>query len=428
MPTRLPEGLTLAGITAREDPRDALLISAKHYDTTDIPDSSTTNNTNSSAAQVDLPVSSCRYKSLASLPPGAVVGTSSLRREAMIRRLYPHLTVATIRGNLNTRLRKLDQGVTPEGVGAAASGPSATAVAAAAAAASDIEGAVTSPATVAATGSSNGNTSSNATHGSSAQPSLHYDALVLAAAGVKRMGWGRRIVALLSPSDQPHAAGQGALGLECRADDGEVLALCRAITHVPSAIACLAERAFLNRLQGGCQAPIAVQSVWDWQGEGHWQAKHEAEQKQQQQEGGGGPLTAEDASPYPAVGTLTLRGTVTSVDGSAEVAAVCSDVFELAGGVAGAAKSVGVRRPAAAVSTSSSSSVPAPVAVASGPGDFPWCPRLSVHQWEGMHASATLLGAAVARKSVSAGADAILGPLTAPRAATYGAAEQPLDR
>jgi porphobilinogen deaminase len=417
MPTRLPEGLVLAGVTAREDPRDALLVSARHYASSSRSDDGSPASAAAAtvAAAADLAPARCAYTSLASLPPGAVVGTSSLRREAALRRLYPHLVVSTIRGNLNTRLRKLDAGVEPEGPGgAASSGTSTPAVAAAVAAASDVSALPGTPTSTPAAA-----TSGHEQTLPPAQAATHYDALVLAAAGVKRMGWGGRIVSFLDPADTPHAVGQGALGIEVRADDAEVVALARAVTHVPSAAACLAERAFLNRLQGGCQVPIAVHAVWDWWadrgGADYWAVRHAAEAAAATATTAapGAAFTADDASPYPSSGTLTLTGTVTAIDGSAEVTAVGSQPLLLPGGTP----------------SSSSASAPAPAAPPSADTrDFPWCARLSAAQWEALVSSAAELGAAVARKGVAAGADAILGPLTAPRAITYGAAEQPADR
>ena len=128
VPMEMPHGFALACITAREDPRDALV--------------------------------SNRYAGSRELPKGAVVGTSSLRREAQLRERYPHLTIEPLRGNVNTRLRKLDEG--------------------------------------------------------------HYDAIILAAAGLKRLGFGSRIAALLEPDDSLPAPGQGALALECRSDRANI--------------------------------------------------------------------------------------------------------------------------------------------------------------------------------------------------------------
>lgn len=172
LPTRLPEGLILGCITERVDPADALVVHAKHKD-----------------------------KKLETLPEGAVIGTSSLRRLAQLRYHYPHLTFKDIRGNLNTRLQKLDDG--------------------------------------------------------------EYDALILAYAGLERLGMGDRIHQVIPAEISLHAVGQGALGIECRADDPEVLAVIKALEHQPSADRCTAERAFLRELEGGCQVPIGVNTQLD---------------------------------------------------------------------------------------------------------------------------------------------------------------------
>ncbi|HEY9727013.1 MAG TPA: hydroxymethylbilane synthase [Chroococcales cyanobacterium] len=167
LPTRLPEGLVLGCVTEREDPADALVVHEKHKD-----------------------------KQIDTLPEGTVIGTSSLRRLAQLRYHFPHLTFKDVRGNLNTRLGKLDAG--------------------------------------------------------------EYDALILAVAGLQRLGMSDRIHQALPPEVSLHAVGQGALGIECRGDDTEVLELLKAIEHVPTAERCYAERSFLRRLEGGCQVPIGV--------------------------------------------------------------------------------------------------------------------------------------------------------------------------
>ncbi len=167
LPTNLPEGLILGVVTEREDPADALVVHQKHKD-----------------------------KQIDTLPAGAVVGTSSLRRLAQLRHHFPHLTFKDIRGNLNTRLAKLDAG--------------------------------------------------------------EYDAIILAVAGLQRLGMGDRIHQVLPAEVSLHAVGQGALGIECRADDTEVLSLIKAIEHAPTRDRTLAERAFLRSLEGGCQVPIGV--------------------------------------------------------------------------------------------------------------------------------------------------------------------------
>lgn len=170
LPTRLPEGLMLGCITRRENPADALVVHPKHQD-----------------------------KQLETLPEGAVIGTSSLRRLAQLRHHFPHLTFKDIRGNLNTRLRKLDDG--------------------------------------------------------------EYDAIILAVAGLERLGMGDRIHQHLPPEISLHAVGQGALGIECRAGDTEILNLIKTLEDDDTACRCLAERAFLRELEGGCQVPIGVNTV-----------------------------------------------------------------------------------------------------------------------------------------------------------------------
>jgi hydroxymethylbilane synthase len=177
LPTNLPEGLILGCITEREDPADALVLHEKH-----------------------------RQRSLATLPEGAVVGTSSLRRLAQLRHHFPHLTFKDVRGNVITRLEKLDAG--------------------------------------------------------------EFDCLILAAAGLGRLGLGDRIHELIDPSISLHAVGQGALGIECRQGDAAVLERIKVLEHRPTARRCLAERAFLRTLEGGCQVPIGVNSRLDGDGDG----------------------------------------------------------------------------------------------------------------------------------------------------------------
>jgi hydroxymethylbilane synthase len=172
LPTNLPEGLMLGCITEREDPADALVVHEKHTD-----------------------------KSLATLPEGSVVGTSSLRRLAQLRHHFPHLVFKDVRGNVITRLEKLDAG--------------------------------------------------------------EYDCLILAAAGLGRLGLGERIHELIDPSISLHAVGQGALGIECRDGDAAVLEQIKVLEHIPTARRCLAERAFLRELEGGCQVPIGVNTRFD---------------------------------------------------------------------------------------------------------------------------------------------------------------------
>lgn len=167
LPTNLPEGLTLAAITERENPADAVVFHQQH-----------------------------KEHSLEALPAGAVIGTSSLRRLAQLRYKFPHFAFKDVRGNLNTRMAKLDAG--------------------------------------------------------------EYDALILAVAGLERLEMNDRIHQILSPEISLHAVGQGALGIECRADDSEVITILKAIEHPQTRDRCLAERAFLRDLEGGCQVPIGV--------------------------------------------------------------------------------------------------------------------------------------------------------------------------
>ncbi len=164
VPMEFPEGLGLAVICEREDPRDAFV--------------------------------SNRYMHLDELPAGAVVGTSSLRRQSQILAARPDLEIAFLRGNVNTRLAKLDAG--------------------------------------------------------------EFDAIVLAAAGLKRLGFDERIASLLSPEQCLPAGGQGAVGIEIRSDDAATRALLEPLHHEPTAWCVMAERAMNHRLEGGCQVPIGA--------------------------------------------------------------------------------------------------------------------------------------------------------------------------
>ncbi|MGK7918293.1 MAG: hydroxymethylbilane synthase [Prochloraceae cyanobacterium] len=167
LPTNLPEGLTLGCVTERVNPADALVVHPKHQD-----------------------------KQIDTLPEGAVIGTSSLRRLAQLRYHFPHLTFKDVRGNVNTRLAKLD--------------------------------------------------------------AEEYDAIILAVAGLQRLGMGDRVHQIIPSEISLHAVGQGALGIECRQDDTEVLELIKALEHPATRDRCYAERAFLRELEGGCQVPIGV--------------------------------------------------------------------------------------------------------------------------------------------------------------------------
>jgi hydroxymethylbilane synthase len=172
LPTNLPEGLMLGCVTEREDPADALVVHEK-----------------------------CKQYQLETLPAGSVIGTSSLRRLAQLRHHYPHLSFKDVRGNLNTRLAKLDDG--------------------------------------------------------------EYDALILAYAGLHRLGFADRIHQSIPATISLHAVGQGALGIECRDGDAATLKVIKALEHPPTAQRCHAERAFLRELEGGCQVPIGVNTTID---------------------------------------------------------------------------------------------------------------------------------------------------------------------
>ncbi|KAL0092732.1 porphobilinogen deaminase [Phycomyces blakesleeanus] len=171
LPTVLPPGMHLGAVTKRENPHDAMVISKKHKEHT-----------------------------LATLPKGSVVGTSSLRRVAQLKRRYPLLIFKDIRGNINTRLMKLD--------------------------------------------SANG----------------EFDAIILAVAGLRRLGMGDRITQIIGPSDSLHAVSQGALGIECREDDVECRQLLEKLNHDQTRIMCLSERSLMRTLEGGCTVPIGVNS------------------------------------------------------------------------------------------------------------------------------------------------------------------------
>ncbi|KAK4546351.1 hypothetical protein LTR36_002028 [Oleoguttula mirabilis] len=177
MPTQLPVDLILGCVTKREDPRDALVIK---------------------------PTLAGKYKSLAELPEGSVIGTSSLRRTAQLKRHYPHLSYADVRGNIGTRLAKLDN---PDG---------------------------------------------------------EYSAIVIAVAGLERLGLGKRITTFLSKNNggMLHAVGQGALGIESRKDDTRVAELLAKIGCERTTRAALAERSLMRTLEGGCSVPIGVETEW----------------------------------------------------------------------------------------------------------------------------------------------------------------------
>jgi hydroxymethylbilane synthase len=163
VPVEFPEGLHLSAILQREDPSDAFV--------------------------------SNQYASFADLPTNARIGTSSLRRQCQIKELYPDAEIISLRGNVNTRLAKLDAG--------------------------------------------------------------DYDAIILASAGLKRLGMSQRITQCLDTSVSLPACGQGAIGIECRADDSEINELISSLHDDSTGLCVRAERAMNARLNGGCQVPIA---------------------------------------------------------------------------------------------------------------------------------------------------------------------------
>ena len=171
VPTEFPADLHLAVICKREDPRDAFI------------------------ARSTAPAA----KSFKELPQGATVGTSSLRRACQLLSIRPDLRIKQLRGNLETRFRKLDEG--------------------------------------------------------------QFDAIILAAAGVKRLGWEQRITGVIGPETSLPAIGQGAIGIECRITDKFINDLIAPLNHAETALCVRAERALLKRLQGGCQVPIAAYAV-----------------------------------------------------------------------------------------------------------------------------------------------------------------------
>ena len=172
VPMELPDGFLLACVLEREDPRDAFV--------------------------------SPRYASLDALPQGAVVGTSSLRRMVLLRAMRPDLRIEPLRGNLDTRLRKLDEG--------------------------------------------------------------QYDAIVLAAAGLKRLGLESRIRTAFEPDAMLPAAGQGALGIEVRADRADLVELLTALTHRSDWLATAAERTVSRVMGGSCSMPLAAHARWQADG------------------------------------------------------------------------------------------------------------------------------------------------------------------
>ncbi len=169
VPMDLPEGFALACVMEREDPRDAFV--------------------------------SNNFANLAALPLGATVGTSSLRRVVLLKALRPDVKIVPLRGNLDTRLRKLDEG--------------------------------------------------------------QFDAIILAAAGLKRLGLAQRIRAVFETTEMLPAAGQGALGIEIKADRADLVTALAPLANLPTWMAVSAERAVSRAMGGSCSMPLAAHAVWD---------------------------------------------------------------------------------------------------------------------------------------------------------------------
>ncbi|KAH8878717.1 porphobilinogen deaminase [Thozetella sp. PMI_491] len=172
MPTSLPEGCTIGAVAAREDPRDVAIFKDQQ-----------------------------KHSKLADLPAGSIVGTSSVRRAAQLRRKYPGLVFKDVRGNIDTRLKKLE--------------------------------------------------------------TEDYDCIILAAAGMLRMGFDARIGQYLDADNGTlYAVGQGALALEARKDDDKILGVLQSIVDQPTMLATYAERSVMRTLEGGCSVPIGVETSW----------------------------------------------------------------------------------------------------------------------------------------------------------------------
>jgi len=216
VPTALPDGCALGAILEREYGEDSLVVK-KGYTTAD----------------------GGTVRTLDDLPAGAVIGTSSVRRVAQLKRRYPDLVFKDVRGNLQTRFAKLDD---PDGP---------------------------------------------------------YTSLILAKAGLLRLGFGDRVTSDIVPPTLFHAVGQGALAVEIRADDAEARTLCDALTHWQTSWRCLAERACLRVLEGGCSVPVGVHSELVPNPKASPAA-----------EGGGGDVST---------ARLRLVGTITAVDGQRHV-------------------------------------------------------------------------------------------------------------
>ncbi|KAI9595479.1 porphobilinogen deaminase-like protein [Syncephalis fuscata] len=233
LPTTLPDGLNIGAVLVREDPSDAIVIRKDLSET---------------ALGVQV-----MAEGLGALPAGSVIGTSSVRRRAQLKRAYPHLEFRDVRGNLNTRLKKLD------------------------------------------TLRENGDTESKHV----------YSVLILAAAGLHRLGWQSRISGYLSHNVCLHAVGQGALAVECRSNDPRTLSCLSPLEHAGTRVRVEAERAVMRTLEGGCSVPIGV---WT-----EIVTAHQLHQDTVIED-----ATSNDTSAYESLigAQLTLHAVVVAVDGT----------------------------------------------------------------------------------------------------------------
>ncbi|XP_050080370.1 uncharacterized protein LOC126568015 [Anopheles maculipalpis] len=232
LPTALPLGMAIGAVLEREDPRDALVLNERH-----------------------------RGCTLTTLPRGSVVGTSSLRRSAQLARFYSHLSVCDIRGNLNTRLAKLDA------------------------------------------------------------DSSKFAGIILAQAGLVRMGWNKRIDQIIEPEEILYAVGQGALAVECRSNDEYILGMLGKLCHLETQCRILTERSFLKTLGGGCSAPVAVRTDLKrrWKGD---EEKEAVGRKRASQDG--------DEEEKDETFQLVVEGAVWSLDGKTEIRTNGDCTLELA--------------------------------------------------------------------------------------------------
>ena len=242
VPTKLPSGCVCAAVGSRDEARDAVVM--------------------------NLTRQGEGWRSLGNLPEGGVVGTSSVRRAAMVRKMYPHLVIKDVRGNVGTRLRKLDD------------------------------------------------------------PSEGFDALVLAGAGVQRLGMGERISSWLGSEEGIlHAVGQGAIGVEWREGDKWVTNILvqteRSIGKVGRRVRweCVGERSLLRVLEGGCSVPVGVECVWEegdlqkGDGTGTDAVVEETGGRTNGHEQDGALLNDPDTEREKYGGILILRAMVVSLDG-----------------------------------------------------------------------------------------------------------------